>query len=66
MSFLSSNAFSSFKFMNHSGGTGIFVYLWLVLHGLLFYRKDVDVTGKCMAREINSDREMKYFKTSHC
>lgn len=36
ISLLSSNVFSSFKFMNYSGGTGIFIYLWLLLHSLLF------------------------------
>lgn len=62
ISFLSSNVFFSFKFMNYSGGTGIFIYFWLLLQSLLFEKKYIDATGKYIAREINSDREMKYFK----
>lgn len=62
ISFLSSNVFFSFKFMNSSGDTGIVIYLWLLLHGLLFLRKYIDATGKYIANEIDSDREVKYFK----
>ena len=44
--------------MNYSGGTGIFIYSWLLLHSLLFLRKYTDVNGKYIAREIQSDSEI--------
>ena len=50
-SFISSNVFFSFKSMNYSGGTGIFICSWLLLHSLLFLRKYTDVNGKYIARE---------------
>lgn len=51
ISFLSSNVFSSFKSMNYSGGTGIFIYSWLLLHSLLLQTKYTDANGKYIASE---------------